>query len=261
MRTVQHMGSRWLRALSMGVVLLVVLAVGASAQQTSVVDELLRLITAMQSNTLELMDEFIQTIDDPNTPADERAAMLQAPQAWLVERGVEISDAVIWAGDLTLENEEGKSDWITIYEYLGDNELNRIGIGLCGPEICQLIRDELVLGEDGQAPDSITQAFLSVITNRSAEDWNELMDIVLEVNRSDDAALRGEFFDEMRAFAVARGQRLSVADTQLYGIALPPAVVEYGSVAFGEIPPGMVRATEALVLFGETGFIVYQGLF
>jgi hypothetical protein len=245
------------RPLCAALVVLGVLAFVGIGEETTVPDEIIRDLATMPDGTLPLMHEFVSIADELlETDPETRSAMLADPRLWFeTEHSVVFEDAMLWAVDLAVPS-EGEEAWLYVSEYLGDAELLDVGIGLTGPDLTLFI--QTAAGEE--VPDAITQRVLGVIGGRPEEEWNALRDIALDANLPGISDLEIVLKQDTRQALINQGQRLSSQSTRL--IVIDHAAGIAANALFMPEPPfGMIRAPQAITLFGESVLLIYNSMF
>jgi len=250
-------GPRWMQLLVTALAALSVLALVGSGEQTTVPEEIVRDVVRMQTGTLALMREFVSIADalleaDPET----RSAMVADPHAWFeAEHGVVFEDAMLWVVDLAVPS-EGEAPWLYESEYLGDDVLLDVGIAFTGPDLTLFVQT----AADEDTPDEITQRVLAVIGARPEEELDALRDITLEANLPGESDLELLLKLDTRQALINRNQRLSSQSTRLLVIE-HAAGTAAGAVFMPEPPFGMIRAPQAITVFGESVLLIYNSLF
>jgi len=250
-------GSGPTRPLLAVLVVLSAVAFGSSGVDTTVPDELIRDIVTMPEGTLPLMQEFVSIADGLlQTDLETRTALLADPQVWFeAEHGVVFEDAMLWVVDLAVPS-DSEAAWLHESEYLGDGELIDVGIGFTGPDLTLFVQT----AADEDTPDAITQRVLAVIGGRPEEELDALRDLALEANLPGESDLEIVLKQDTRQALINQGQRLSSQSTRLLVID-HAAGIAAGAVFMPEPPFGMIRAPQAITVFGESVLLIYNSLF
>ncbi len=253
----RHPLARCVAAVFVAVALVSVLMVGV---ETSVSDAVIRDIISMPDGTLPAMRAFIEAVDSPDIEPEARSAMLANPHVWFEEHfGITFEGAVLWTVDKTVLPPEDGQPWFFESRYLGDDPLPQEGLVFSGPDLSLFIQTAQSDGPEGGEPGVIMQRFLEVISGRSQDDWNRLLEIVQEVNRGT-VEQQQAFLNDTRAELINYNQRLSAAGTGLYAVDLKLGE-EYGGVHFGPVPEGMVLNGQGLAFIGVSAMLVYNSVF